>query len=244
MDKPVSRRLDAFLTSGVAPKIVPAGASREWMDASVQRFAYRCLPLAVANSHGWFVLSPTKITAVWDGGKGLDAIKVTHDEEVSLGALSHFGEGVLTFHVGCLFRTEPGISLWVSGPPNMPKRGVYPLTGLVETDWTSATFTMNWKFLEPKTVVFEKDEPICFFFPVSTDIVENAHPRFLDIRGSEEEAPFAAWAVSRLSFNADLKKPGSQAVQQKWQRDYIRGPGGGAHRTKVRVRPFDAEKKK
>jgi Family of unknown function (DUF6065) len=29
---------------------------RAWMDATDQRFAYRCLPLNIANAHGWEIL--------------------------------------------------------------------------------------------------------------------------------------------------------------------------------------------
>ncbi|MGK6315772.1 DUF6065 family protein [Neorhizobium sp. DT-125] len=34
----------------------------------------------------------------------------------------------------CLFRTEPGYDLYVTGPINRPKEAIAPLIGVVETD--------------------------------------------------------------------------------------------------------------
>ena len=48
-------RLICYPTSGDPPKIVAAPVERGWMDRSVQGFAYRCLPLNIANAHGWFL---------------------------------------------------------------------------------------------------------------------------------------------------------------------------------------------
>jgi len=46
-------------------------------------------------------------------------------------AFSHFGFGVLTFDLGCLFRTEPGYNLFVTGPLNRPKDGIAPLAAVI-----------------------------------------------------------------------------------------------------------------
>ena len=51
-----------------------------------------------------------------------------HDEGNIAPALGHFGFGVLTFHVPCLFRTEVGFDLMVTGPINRPKDAIAPLT--------------------------------------------------------------------------------------------------------------------
>ncbi len=38
------------------PAIRPAESKRQWMDDSPQSYAYRCLPLTIANTHGWEIL--------------------------------------------------------------------------------------------------------------------------------------------------------------------------------------------
>src|SRR6516164_748572 len=40
---------------------------RDWMDATPSRFAYRCLPLTIANQTGWWIKNPVGFTAVWRG---------------------------------------------------------------------------------------------------------------------------------------------------------------------------------
>ena len=49
--------LTCFLHPGWQPLIRPAPARRDWMDATPESFAYRCLPLDIANAHGWELLN-------------------------------------------------------------------------------------------------------------------------------------------------------------------------------------------
>ena len=60
--------LICYLHPGWEPHIRPAEATRDWMDKTNESFAYRCLPLNIANAHGWEVLSPCDFTAFWRGG--------------------------------------------------------------------------------------------------------------------------------------------------------------------------------
>ena len=89
------------------------------------------------------------IEAVWNGRPGLDDIKIRTLDGSTPPAISHFGSGVLTFGVACVFRTDPGWNLMAMGPPNRPKPGIQALTGVIETDWAPYSFTMNWIFTEP-----------------------------------------------------------------------------------------------
>src|SRR5436190_22927920 len=43
---------------------------RDWMDATQNKFAYRCLPLTMANPTGWWVYNPVGFPAIWDGRPG------------------------------------------------------------------------------------------------------------------------------------------------------------------------------
>ena len=69
-------RLICYPTSGDPPKIVAAPVERAWMDRSEQGFAYRCLPLNIANTHGWLLLNTVPFVARWDGSPGLDAVSL------------------------------------------------------------------------------------------------------------------------------------------------------------------------
>jgi hypothetical protein len=241
-------RLIAYTLDRPLPPIEPAPVRRDWMDASPQGFAYRCLPLTIANSHGWVVLGESSFDAVWNGGDRPGDIALKFIHEAASGPVSHFGAGILTFHVNTLLRTPPGMNLWVSGPPNMLKDGIAPLSGVVEADWAPMTFTMNWRFTRPfHAVRFTAGEPICFFFPVPRDIVAAMQPETRPL--AEDPALHAAhhaWRQARNGFNAELKRQGSEAQAQGWQRHYHRGraPTGESaihgHATKVQARPFPA----
>ena len=62
------KKLVCYQINDEAPTIVPGRSERAWMDATGQHFAYRCLPLTIANSMGWEILCPIGVTAGWNGG--------------------------------------------------------------------------------------------------------------------------------------------------------------------------------
>jgi len=207
-------------------RIVAASHRRDWMDATTQAFAYSCLPLVIANQHGWFLLCPCRIRLIWNGGTAPDAITIEYPaNETRRLATSHFGEGILTFHVGYIFRTPPGVNLHVRGPANMPKDGIAPLDGIIETDWSESSFTMNWKMTRAHhEVVFEENEPFAMIAPVVRGELERYRPAIHSLSANAElEAGFRAWSRSRDAFNADLKVEGSDAQKMRRQRHYIRG---------------------
>lgn len=219
------------------------------MDATPHQFAYRCLPLNIANSHGWEILTPGGFSACWSGGSGVEAVTVQCDEGLSGASapVSLFGQGTFTIHIQGLFRTPPGWSLWLSGSPNQGKDGIFPLTAIVETDWSPYTFTMNWKFTRPNNWVrFEAGEPICFVFPVQRGILEQFEPKFVPF----EEAPdvarqFHSWGESRTAFQAAVAKCPPAAPKDQWQKRYFRGvdmEDGVAedHCTRLRLKPFSS----
>jgi len=240
--------LVCYLQEGWKPLIRPASPRRDWMDATPESFAYRCLPLNIANAHGWEVLSSCAFEASWSGGTGTDAvtIRLPGDADPITAPVSVFGQGVLTFHIAGLFRTPPGWNLWVGGSPNQAKDGIAPLGGVVETDWSPFTFTMNWRFTRPHNWVrFEAGEAVCFLFPVRRDALERFTTRFAPM--SEQPAlaaQFDAWSRARDAFHAKMRQNPPQTPADKWQKHYYRGvdPDEQAHiadhRTKLRVAPF------
>ncbi len=239
-------KLEFYRTSEFIQKIRPAPVERDWMENSQQKFAYRCLPLNIANAHGWEILCPCAFTATWDGGAQKESIRIESDGEAHLLPLSHFGEGILTFSIHGLIRTEENYNLWVSGSPNRLKNGIFPLTGIIETDWAPYTFTMNWKFTQKNYAVsFEQDEPFCFMFPIKRGTVENFQPEFRNLADNQElNSAYKKWSESRSQFNHDLGIENSKARDMKWQKSYFRGldiddkKAIDTHQTKLTLKPF------
>jgi hypothetical protein len=230
-------------------RLVTAPASRDWMEATPNRFANRCLPLRIASQAGWFVLNSHALRVTWNGGNGLPDLEIESlGEETAYPAGSHFGSGILTFNLPFLFRTPKGYNLHARGPANWPKDGAYPLEGIVETDWAVSTFTMNWKMTRADLpVVFEAGEPICMIVPRRRGELEAFEPVIRDVEGEPELASaYHRWAESRAAFNRDLKVPESEAAKRGWQKDYVRGstPSGlraEEHQTKLKLKGFAEE---
>jgi hypothetical protein len=241
--------LTAYLHPGWAPLIRPAPATRAWMDATPDAFAYRCLPLNIANAHGWEVLSPCAFDAVWDGGTGIEAVTLRYGADVDPGRapVSLFGSGVITFHIEAIIRTPPGWNLWVGGSPNRAKDGIAPLTGIVETDWAPFTFTMNWRFTRPgQWIHFDAFEPFCFIFPVQRAAVAAFKPAFAPLSADPAtEARFKAWVEAHDAVHAKARSEPPAAPADPRQGCYARGVdvSGAAliddHCTELRLRPFD-----
>lgn len=240
--------LRCYLYQGWAPRIRPAEMRRDWMDASPASFAYRCLPLGMANAHGWEVLCPVGFSAMWNGGSAPEDVSLRVDGTVEPSGAPEalFGLGTFTLHVCGILRTEPGWNLWVSGPPNSFKDGVAPLSGLIETDWSPFTFTMNWRLTRPHHWVrFEANEPFAFFFPVERNRIEAVTPRCLPIeREPGLKNRFEDWSASRDAFQRQVTDNPPVRPSESWQKFYYRGidasgcPGASDHRTKLRIAPF------
>ncbi len=145
---------------------------------------------------------------------------------------THFGAGVLTFSVGYLFRTPPGVGLLVCGPPNTPKDGLFALTGMVETDWSHATFTMNYRFTRRgHWVEFAEGEPFCRIIPIDRRLLDQASGDILAIDDNPElGAHYRNWMQTRQDFNEALKNPFSEEAARGWQRDYFQGLAASGER--------------
>ena len=250
-------KLECFALHADPPPLKPARPTRAWMDATGDRFAYRCLPLNIANCYGWEILSPFNFVIQWNGGDRSADIKISSVDgkgyrQLPSFVVSHFNHGVVTFHTGYLFRTDPGWDLLAMGPTNEPKDGITALAGVIETDWLPFPFTMNWKFTRPGEVRFSKGEPICLIVPMQRGVIEGVTPEIHDLSERPElVAEFEAWKTSRTEFLAKLKQGDEETVKEAWQRFYFQGraptqetrtPG---HSSKLRVaQPVDKRKRR
>jgi hypothetical protein len=243
----IARSMVAYRTVPTRMNIVPAPADRQWMEESRQRFANRCLPLLMANQAGWLILNDQRVEAAWNGGIDQASLSIKNDGPESLPrAVSHFGHGIISFHIPFLFRTPPGYNVLARGPANLPRDGVQALEGVVETDWAVATFTMNWKITRPDfPVIFEPGDPICMIVPQRRGELEEFWPQTTDLAVNKQlyEA-HDKWRTSRADFIKQLKAMTFDESKTQWQKHYFQGktPGGAEapqHQTKLELRPFE-----
>jgi hypothetical protein len=201
-------KLTAYAVNPNPLKIRPAKFDREWMDSFPDKHAYRCLPMVIANCHGWELLCPERIELEWNGGPKCVDLTITSDHPTF--AKSHFSRGIVTLHTDYIFQTEPGWNLLVTGPFNKPKHNLYPLTGIIESDWLPYTFTMNWKMGQGHAL-FVKDEPFCCVFPIPKNYLEDVE---LEIKQLEDNSELQ-------QRNLDMIK--SREASKEWNKHYFIG---------------------
>lgn len=226
--------------------IQPAPITRDWMDAASQRFPYRCLPLVIANQNGWVIGSPCSFRVYWYGGMNKEDLEVQFDSGYpDPCVVSHFGQAVLTFSLPYLFRTPRGINLWVKGPSNYIRDGIQALEGVVESDWSPATFTMNWKVTRPNHwITFQQGEPICMIVPIPRGFLEHLEPVRMPLRTNPElHAQYKLWEKGRSQFLEGIAKHDQEVIKRGWQKDYFQGRDqqGGRfeeHQTRIDLKEF------
>ena len=195
-----------------ACQIVPASPERDWMNETIAKSAYKCLPLVIANTCGWDLLLDEDVSAVWNGGQRPEDLIIPKNIAQ---AESHFGSGVITFLTGYVFQTEPGWSLFVKGSSNRINYNIMPLEGIVETSWLPFHFTMNWRFATPGKINLKKGTPICTIVPIRLKELELFEPEIVDARENPDLVQKAeAWSKARIEHQEN-KIPTAQGFYTK-----------------------------
>jgi hypothetical protein len=202
-------------------KIIPLSLNRKWMNDTNKKFAYKCLPLNIANQYGWAVLSPANFSVSWYGGSGKEQVEVFSSDPDFLESIivSHFGEATFTLQLDFVIQTPENYSLYIRGVPNEINSTIRPLDAIVETDWLPFTFSYNYKFAETGTVDFKRGDPLFVFFPIERNSVENFKLKQINIEDNQDlYQDFLDYSDSRISFNKDQN-------DNKFQRFYQDGRG-------------------
>lgn len=221
--------------------ISPSSVKREWMERTSNRYAYRCLPLNIANAHGWTIACESGFRVRWNGEDSLEGLEFECEDEANPPAISHFGSGILTFHIPALVTTEPGVSILATGPFNDPRAHVAPLTGIIETDWLPFTFTMNWKMTSSNQwATFEKGSPFCMIFPVRLAEIETYEVEIKSIADDPDlHERYKTYSESRDDFIEKLNADDPETKSRGWQKDYFLGRSGKSkittHRTNLKL---------
>ena len=232
--------LEAYALTDDPQPLVPAPPRRDWMDAIAGGHAYRCLPLAVANTYGWQLLLPVDVTAEWNGGPRIEDITVACSRAHQ--AVSNFAHGILTFDVGYIFRTAMDFHLLVTGPSNACRDGVAPMTAVVETDWLPYSFTVNYRFTRPGRVEWKAGEAYAQIFVVRAGVQERIRPIVRQLADNPQlAADHAAWRERRTDLRRRIEAGEPAALRKAWDKDYYLGRYAdgrattAAHASKVRL---------
>jgi hypothetical protein len=137
---------------------------------------YKCLPLSIANMQGFAFSSPFSFDVSWNGNNSVEDISINcYDDSgiLNFNKMNHvsvssqFGNGIFTMHFPLILKTPPGVNLMTIAAPNYPLPGISPMSGVVETDNLSFTFTLNFKIDIPNVIIkIEKNYPIMGIIPI------------------------------------------------------------------------------
>lgn len=199
--------------------LAPATAQRGWMDETHVRFAYRCLPLSMANQAGWAISCPLDFEAVWDGGGPAGITFSAPDAEAAERYAPYiggrYGHGVVSIQIPYTFRTSPGYGLLVRGPANGYVLGAHPLDLYLDTSQGETAFTLDWKLEKPgQPAAFALGQPLCQLVPYPLELLEAMQPKILPMGadpGLQER--FARWFESRMAFLARTDRK-----DEEWQK--------------------------
>lgn len=235
-----ARRL--FDTPGPGLDLVAATVDRVWMDETVMRFAYRCLPLSIANQGGWVVTCPLDFTATWTES----GIEFVADDPAEAALWAPFiGErygqvGIFGFRLPWAFRTDVGTGLFTRGPANDGVPDAMALDAFYDTGEAEAAFTADWKLVaKDRPARFRKGAPVALLMPMPIGLLEAMQPKLVALRDNPELfAAYSRWADGRRSFLADPTRQDGD-----WQKDYFQGKTQAGvrkhgHKTRLALRPF------
>lgn len=143
------------------------------MDDTYKKHAYQCMPLTVANVHGWEVQLQEEVVVQWDGGASVPRVLVGEKTSDGRTQVHQSIIGMVTFSIGWTIRTEEPYWTWISGSPNYFIDGAVPLTATIPTWWWPDEFQMNWKITKiGEPVTFAAGTPICFFSIYDNSLLE------------------------------------------------------------------------
>lgn len=181
-------KIKAYLLYDHAVALQPAPPVRDWRKGNTIITANLALPNG--SSQAWDLLCPLAFTATWNGGARPEDIEIRL-EGGNAGqpafVQSNLGDGLLTFYPGYQFKTEAAYPLWVRGPRNTPKDGLYPLECLVDASSLPYTVIMHWKFTRPhQTIRFATTEPFATILPYPRSDLANVNVEMIQPEGDAD----------------------------------------------------------
>ena len=158
---------EVYKDNGPVANIEPLSAKRDWMEATFDKHAYRCLPVTLTNQLGWAISFPEDITFMWDGqiSTSGEHVKVLAGEKyIQTGR----GQATVSFETGLVFRTSENYSLLTYNVPNMFMEGVSPYTTIISSSFFEGPLPVAWKITKAFVpITIKANQPVAAVFPIS-----------------------------------------------------------------------------
>jgi hypothetical protein len=165
-------KITLIKTHQISPEIRQSRLKRDWMDDTYNKHAYRCLPLSHANVNGWEVILQQDVKVIWAGGSSVP--QIIEGEIYKDRTIANCNKiGMIDFHIGWAFKTDPGYHTYISGSPNYFVDGAVPLTANIPSDWWPDEVQAGWKITKVnEPVIFPAGMPFLFFMIFPSNLME------------------------------------------------------------------------
>jgi hypothetical protein len=173
---------EVYKDNGPVANIEPLSAKRDWMEATFDKHAYRCLPVTLTNQLGWAISFPEDITFMWDGqiSTSGEHVKVLAGEKyIQTGR----GQATVSFETGLVFRTPENYSLLTYNVPNMFMEGVSPYTTIISSSFFEGPLPVAWKITKAFVpITIKANQPVAAVFPISLSNIQGSTLTIKDIK--------------------------------------------------------------
>jgi hypothetical protein len=161
----MGKRIQVYLNNNYDRTLAPVPADRYpgWFDDNSKTVdhARHCLPLAMASSLGYYILSPGTFMVSWDGNTQSNA-KITHIDKSSHYIVDdHAAFGSFTVSAQFIPVTDdPGDFVMIKNLPNMRGLPYTCMEAMIEAWWSVANFGLVFMLNQPGEFIINKGQPI------------------------------------------------------------------------------------
>jgi hypothetical protein len=165
----MGNRIKVFLHNDFDKDLVPVPAvrHREWWEDNyaTHNHARHCLPLSMANSLGFYILSPGTFKVTWNGDTNsraeIEHIKRSSHYEVD----NHAAFGSFTVQAKFVPVTDdPGDFVYIKGIPNLRGLQYSCMEAVIEAWWNVGNFGLVYMLNQPGEFTIQMGQPIAHMF--------------------------------------------------------------------------------
>lgn len=176
--------LDPHFDQSLAP--IKASKLRDWWEdnQATRDHAKHCLPLSMANSLGYYILSPGTFIVEWNGDTHVRAKVTIIDKSSHCEIDNHAAFGSFTIQSKFIPVTDdPGDFVYIKGIPNERGKPYSCMEACIEAWWNVGNFGLVFILNQSGEFLIEKGTPIAHMFlyhgiagSVESEIVEGYPP--------------------------------------------------------------------
>ena len=163
----MKNKIIAYKLDHIDSKIEQTKLTRDWMDITWEKHAYKCFPVSSANTIGWSISFNEDISFIWDGITDTTPDHVTILKGQKYCSIDR-GNATVSFDTGIMFRTSEDVSMLAISPPNYFIDGVHAFTSLISTSFFDHPFPCAWRVTKAnEEITIPAGTPVTTLIPIS-----------------------------------------------------------------------------